>query len=80
MPCGVKKIQVPLKKKNNNKKAAFNLLQFEQELYSDSNKVIFIFLNQYEFLVVLRTYLPNDDSFPKLGPEDTKTEKPGRNH
>ena len=41
MPLGVKEIRVPLKKKNNSKKAAFDLLEFEQKLYEDSNKVKF---------------------------------------
>ncbi|XP_051168130.1 ribosomal RNA processing protein 1 homolog [Leptopilina boulardi] len=40
MPIGVKEIQVPLKKKSINKKAALNLLQFEEELYLDSNKAL----------------------------------------
>lgn len=40
MPIGVKEIQVPLKKKNSNKKAALDYLKFEEELYSDSNKAL----------------------------------------
>ncbi|XP_033225406.1 ribosomal RNA processing protein 1 homolog [Belonocnema kinseyi] len=40
MPLGVKEIRMPLKKKSNPKKAAFDLIEFEQDLYADSNKAM----------------------------------------